>query len=130
MFLNTRLNIPEKELSFDLKTGRFLAGDKGTKLTITKFIKSGISISAWYSWTDTRSVFKDPYNIGYHDKGISITIPLRLFTGSDSKTIYNYSISPWTRDVAQDIIHHNDLFDFFGRNLKRFIDKDKSYMFK
>ena len=130
IFLNTRLNIPEKELYFDLNTGRFLAGDKGARLTITKFIKSGISISAWYSWTNTRSVFKDPYNRGYHDKGISITLPLRLFTGSDSKTVYNYSISPWTRDVAQDIMHHNNLFDFLGRNSKKFLDSDKSYMFK
>ncbi|HPP07385.1 MAG TPA: YjbH domain-containing protein, partial [Syntrophorhabdaceae bacterium] len=130
VFLNTRLNIPEAELSFDLKTGRFLAGDKGARLTITKFIKSGISISAWYSWTNTRSVFKDQYNVGYHDKGVSITIPLRLFTGHDSKTLYNYSISPWTRDVAQDINHYNSLFDFFGRNSKIYLDNDKGYVYK
>jgi len=51
-------------MSFDFKTGRFLAGDKGTRLTISKFI-NGIVLSAWYSWTNTTGVFKDRYNQGY-----------------------------------------------------------------
>lgn len=127
-FLNTRLNIPEYEFSVDLKTGRFLAGDKGTKLTVSKFIK-GVVISAWYSWTDT-SIFKDQFNRGYHDKGVMLTFPLRLFKGSDSKTTYSYAISPWTRDVAQDIDHYNNLFDFMGRNTKIYLDKDKNGLYK
>ncbi|MCX8110174.1 MAG: YjbH domain-containing protein [Syntrophorhabdaceae bacterium] len=129
-FFNTRLNVPEAELSFDLKSGRFLAGDKGFRLTASKFFKNGIVLSAWYSWTNTTSVFKDIYNRGYHDKGISITWPLRIFTGYDTKTIYNYSLSPWLRDVAQDIIHYNSLFDFFGRNTKIYLDKDKPMIYK
>jgi hypothetical protein len=122
-FINMRLNIPEHEISIDLKTGRFLAGDRGSRITISKFI-NGVILSAWYSFTDT-SVFKDNINKGYHDKGIAVTIPIRLFKGADSKTAYNYSLSPWTRDVAQDIEHYNTLFDFMGRNTKIFLDKDK-----
>lgn len=117
-FINMRLNIPEHEISVDLKTGRFLAGDRGSRITISKFI-NGVILSAWYSVTDT-SVFKDNINKGYHDKGIAVTIPIRLFKGADSKTAYNYSLSPWTRDVAQDIEHYNTLFDFMGRNTKIF----------
>lgn len=128
-FLNTRFNVPEAEMSFDFRTGRFLAGDKGTRLTISKFI-NGLVLSVWYSWTNTTSVFKDPYNRGYHDKGIALTLPLRLFTGYDTKTTYSYAISPWTRDVAQDIYHYNTLFDFFGRNTKIFLDKDRPMIYK
>jgi len=129
-FLNTRFNVPEAELSFDFKTGRFLAGDKGTRLTISKSFINGVTLSVWYSWTDTTNVFKDQYNRGYHDKGIALTLPLRLFTGYDTKTTYNYAISPWTRDVAQDIYHYSSLFDFFGRNTKLFLDKDKTMIYK
>lgn len=121
-FINSRVNFPEKEISVDLKTGRFLAGDKGSRITISKFI-NGVILSAWYSFTDT-SVFKDSINRGYHDKGIAVTIPLRLFKGTDSKTAYSYALSPWTRDVAQDIEHYNNLFDFIGRNTKIYLDKD------
>lgn len=126
-FINTRLNIPEYDISVDLKTGRFLAGDKGTKITISKFI-NGVILSVWYSVTDT-SGFNDSFNRGYHDKGIAVSIPLRLFKGTDSRTAYYYALSPWTRDVAQDIDHYNTLFDFIGRNANIFLDKDKEKMY-
>jgi hypothetical protein len=126
-FFNMRLNIPEKEIAIDLKTGKFLAGDKGSKITISKFI-NGVVLSVWYSVTDT-SIFRDSFNRGYHDKGIMVTIPMRLFKGADSRTAYSYSLSPWTRDAAQDIEHFNSLFDFMGRNSKIFLDKDKKMMY-
>ena len=127
-FFNTRLNIPEYEISIDVKTGRFLGGDKGSKVTVSKFIH-GVILSAWYSFTDT-SVFKDTFNRGYHDKGVALVIPLRLFKGADTKTSYNYALSPWTRDVAQDIDHYNTLFEFFNRNTEIFLDKDKTMIYK
>ena len=50
---------------------------------------------------------------------------LRLFTGQDSKTAYRYSLSPWTRDVAQDIDRYLPLFDRIGRNAGVLLDKDQ-----
>ncbi len=125
-FFNVRLNIPELEASFDIKAGQFLAGDDGVRYTLTKNIK-GVKIWAWYTVTDT-SIFSDSFNSGYHDKGIGISIPLRMFKGTDSRTSYSYSLSPWTRDTGQDIAHYNPLFDFIGRNLKIYLDKDKKIM--
>jgi hypothetical protein len=127
-YFNTRLNIPELETSIDVKTGQFLAGDQGARVTVSKFFK-GVTIFAWYSFTNT-SVFTDSINRGYSDKGIGVSIPMRLFEGTDTKTAYNYAVSPWTRDVAQDIGHFTTLFDFFGRNSKIYLDKDRSYMYK
>jgi len=122
-FFNLRLNIPEIEVYVDLKNGQFLAGDRGTVITVSKDF-NGVVLSAWYSITDT-SVFTDSYNKGYHDTGITVTIPIRMFIGKDSKTAYDFGISPWTRDVAQDIDHFDKLFDFIGRNTNVYIDKDK-----
>jgi len=126
-FINTRVNFQALEMYVDVKAGRFLAGDKGARVTVTKSFLNGVQLAAWYSFTDT-SIFTDQYNNGYHDKGISISIPLRLFLGRDSRTLYTYSISPWTRDVAQDISHRTALFDFIGRNNKTFVNKDNSMM--
>ena len=125
-FLNTRLNVPEYNLWFEVKTGRFLAGDYGSVLTVGKNI-NGLLLYAWYSFTNT-NIFTDQYNRGYHDKGVGLSLPLRLFDGTDSKTAYTYAISPWTRDVAQDIDHFTRLFDYIGRNLKVYWDKDEKQM--
>ena len=125
-FFNTRLNIPEINMWLDVKTGRFLAGDMGSVVTVGKNI-NGLLLYGWYSFTNT-NVFTDQYNRGYHDKGIGISIPMRLFDGTDSRTSYSYSISPWTRDVAQDINHFTPLFDFIGRNLKIYWEKDGKQM--
>ena len=86
-----------------------------------------MTVYAWYGITNT-SIFTDSYNSGYRDKGIGVSIPLNLFTGTDSRTTYNYSVAPWTRDVAQDIEHAYGLFDYIGRDVKIYIDKDKKYM--
>jgi hypothetical protein len=126
-FLNAQLNLPEVEMAVDIKAGKFLAGDKGARITVSKFFFNGIILSAWYSMTDT-SGFSDPYNNGYHDKGIALSIPLRMFLGRDSRTVYDYSLSPWTRDVAQDIRHRTSLFDFIGRNTGIYMHKDNALL--
>jgi hypothetical protein len=121
-FLNTRINIPELDMWFDVQAGRFLAGDPGARFTVSKFINDVI-VSAWYGITDT-SIFTDEYNRGYRDSGFKVTIPIRLFKGEDSRTSYWFSLSPWMRDVAQDINHYNSLFDFMGRNTRAGFQKD------
>ncbi|MEF9427632.1 MAG: YjbH domain-containing protein, partial [Candidatus Mariimomonas ferrooxydans] len=124
-FLNTRLNIHEKDIAIDIKAGRFLAGDNGVRFTLSKSI-NGVTIWAWYSITDT-SVFNDKTSRGYRDKGIGISIPLRLFKGTDSRTAYSYAISPWTRDTGQDIEHFGTIFDFIGRDTGH--EKARRHMF-
>ena len=121
-FFNARLNIPEKEMAIDVKVGRFLGGDFGARVTLIKYIK-GVTLFAWYSITDT-AVFHDPNNRGYHDKGIGVIIPIRLFEGEDSRSAYNYALSPWMRDVAQDINRYQNLFDVIGRDTKVFLQKE------
>ncbi|MBW6484677.1 MAG: YjbH domain-containing protein [Syntrophobacterales bacterium] len=120
-FFNTRLNFPQSDIALDVKYGMFLAGDKGAKITLSKFI-NGVTLSAWYSVTDTK-IFADSDNRGYHDKGIAVSIPIRLFTGKESRAVYGQAISPWTRDVAQDIDHFTSLFDLIGRNTDVFLGK-------
>ena len=78
-FLMTRFNIRKHDISIDLKSGQFLAGDLGTRITVSKRIR-GVTVSAWYSFTDT-SIFNDEFNNGYHDKGISVVIPSKNLQG-------------------------------------------------
>ncbi len=125
-FVNTKINFPESESALAIKYGKFLAGDVGTRVTVSKSI-NGVEFSVFYSFTDT-SVFppEDTVNRGYHDKGFEFKIPLRFLSGKDTKTVFPHKLSPWTRDVAQDIDHFTPLFDFIDRNTKVFINKDKN----
>jgi Exopolysaccharide biosynthesis protein YbjH len=126
--LQGRLNVPEIDAAINVKWGRFLAGDRGVQVAVSKFIR-GVTLSAWYSDTNT-DVFSDPYNQGYHDKGILVEIPLRLFIGRDSKTTFRYTLSPWTRDVAQDIYRYLPLFDLIGRNAGVLLDRDRESIYR
>lgn len=121
-FLNTRLNFPRVDVSVDIKSGKFLGGDIGSKVTVSKFIR-GVTVSAWYSFTDT-SGFQDQFNRGYHEKGLSVRIPMRLVKGTDTRSYHQHNISAWTRDVAQDIGHFRSIFDFIGRNVEVYFEKD------
>ncbi len=121
-FLNFRYNNVENEFFVDVDVGRFLAGDKGVKVTFSKFI-NGFVLSAWYSFTDT-SIFRDPHNRDYHDKGLALTVPIRSIIGREKKTSYYFGISPWTRDVAQKVDGFLNLFDLIGRNVKKLLDKN------
>ncbi len=128
IFGNARLNIVEWDVQVDVKAGRFLAGDPGASVTVSKFI-NGFVVSAWYTATDT-SVFSDPFNRGYHDKGVALAIPLRMFIGRDSKTVYTYRLSAWTRDAGQDIDHERTLFDFIGRDTPLHLDRDRKALYR
>ncbi len=127
-FLGGRLNIPEADIWFDVKGGRFLAGDYGARFSMSKFVR-GVTLTAWYTVTDT-SDFTDPDNQGYNDKGISVSIPIRLFLGRDSRTAYRISLTPWTRDAGQDILHYHSLPDYIGRNTDILLDKDARDLYK
>ncbi len=86
------------EIHINLKAGRFLAGDKGIRIEISRSIK-GFEIGFWYTYSDTCQ-FSGP-NKNYHDKGVFVRIPMRIFFSKDTKTVASYSLSPWTRDVGQ-----------------------------
>lgn len=120
-FIRARLHFRSIGSYVDLDYGRFLAGDVGTKVKFTKDI-NGVEISAWITKTDT-SIFKDEYNRNYTDKGVMVTIPLRMFMGKDSRTTYAQKFSPWTRDVGAQVNEFTNLFDFIDRKYDKELAK-------
>ncbi len=73
-------------------------------------VKTGATVSFWYTYTDTSDF--SSYNKGYHDKGVAIVLPARMFYQEDMNERYRYAISPWTRDVGQLVRYWNTLADF------------------
>ena len=86
------------EMHFTIKAGRFLAGDKGVRVEVSRVVK-GFEVGFWYTYSDTSDFTGS--NKNYHDKGVFVAIPLRMFKWKDTRQVGYYSLSPWTRDVGQ-----------------------------
>ena len=101
---------PDLGVTTHLYGGRFMAGDKGVGVRTSREFKTGATVSFWYTYTDTSDF--SSYNKGYHDKGVAIVLPARMFYQEDMNERYRYAISPWTRDVGQLVRYWNTLADF------------------
>ncbi|PTV94952.1 exopolysaccharide biosynthesis protein YbjH [Rhodobacter aestuarii] len=78
-----------------LDVGRYLAGDWGGTLTISREFDNGFRIGAFMTLTD---VPFDDFGEGSFDKGISFTIPLDWITGEPTRTGFSQTIRPILRD--------------------------------
>ncbi|SOB97654.1 exopolysaccharide biosynthesis protein YbjH [Rhodobacter sp. JA431] len=78
-----------------LDVGRYLAGDWGGTLTLSREFDNGFRIGAFMTLTD---VPFDDFGEGSFDKGISFTIPLDWITGEPTRTGFSQTIRPILRD--------------------------------
>jgi len=97
-------------MTLQAQYGRFLGADTGWRFEASREYDTGLVLGAWYSFTDTDH-FLTPENQGYHDKGIFMRLPAQMFSIRETRTRYNYSLSPWTRDVAATVEHPSTLYD-------------------
>ncbi len=113
-FLNLYYKLfPEYGVDVGLKIGRFLAGDNGVRLDMSRTFKH-FTLGAWYTYTDT-DIFTDPNNQDYQDKGIYLTIPLSIFKDHELPTRLTYSLRPWTRDPGQTVSQFGALYPMADR---------------
>ncbi|MBA3029782.1 MAG: YjbH domain-containing protein [Desulfobacteraceae bacterium] len=105
---NIYYDIKSLELTIQAQYGKYLAEDIGWRFTVTRSYDNGVDIGFWYSFTNTDDM--TDFNRGYHDKGVFLSIPARVFSRSETNSKYSYSISPWTRDVAAVVDHGENLY--------------------
>ena len=107
---------PGLDMTFHAKYGKFLAGDVGWMFEISRQYDTGAVVGMYFSLTDTDKIEPASFNKGYNNKGVYLTMPLRMLLNHDSAQTLNYGVSPWTRDVAITVPHWQDLFDL-GKEL-------------
>ena len=96
------------DLTLNAKFGRFLYGDYGAVFDASREFDTGLIVGVWYSVTDSNKF--SGFNKGYNDKGLYLSLPMRMFLDHDSPRRLSYSIAPWTRDVAASIFHWQPLY--------------------
>jgi len=127
-FLNLYYKLfPEYGVDAGLKIGRFLAGDRGVRLDMSRTFRH-FTLGAWYTYTDT-DIFTSPINQGYRDKGIYLVIPLSIFRDREVPTKLAYSLRPWTRDPGQTVSQTGALYPMADRGnvdtFKRHVEEMK-----
>ncbi|WP_299364881.1 YjbH domain-containing protein [uncultured Paracoccus sp.] len=91
-----------------LDLGRYLAGDDGATVTVTREFASGWSVGAYATKTDLSS---EEFGEGSFDKGITIRLPLSFAVGTPSKRTVGGTISSLNRDGGQRVRVDGRLYD-------------------
>jgi len=95
--LSLYLNQPLYQVTTLLQGGKFLAGDSGFRLDISRRFKSGMSVGIFAARTD---ISKEEFGEGSFDKGFYFWIPLESFFSNYQRGHTGFGIRPVTRDGA------------------------------
>jgi hypothetical protein len=96
-FFNFYYEFDPLKIIFKTSIGSFLARDKGIKIEINKYFKSGLEVTLFAAFTTADDIVN---NKRYFDKGFIFSIPLDIFMNKSSKSRLNYKMTPWLRDVG------------------------------
>ncbi len=103
---------PWYDLDFRLDGGRYLAGDTGGTLTISRRFPTGIEIGLFATVTN---VPPSKFGEGAFDKGFLIRIPLDFMVPLNSQSEFDMNLRPVTRDGGQMLQPEQVLYDELRR---------------
>lgn len=112
-FFNAYINIKPISLLIKPCIGKFLAGDFGLRLEVTRYFKNGLKLSAWNSLTDAKDLVHGKV---YYDKGIMLEIPLDFFLKKESRETWEYTTAAWLRDAGYKSQTGKTIFDILNKN--------------
>lgn len=84
-------------LDLKLQAGKFLANDWGARFEVSRYFKSGLRVTMWYTWTNGNDKVNGET---YHDKGVAFSMPLDIFYTHSARDRFSDSMSAWLRDVG------------------------------
>lgn len=106
--------------------GKYLAGDKGYSLDISRRMPSGWKAGFFFSQTN---VSAEEFGEGSFDKGFYINVPLSLFRKDYNKDIRGFSLRTMTRDGGQQLEIQNRLIDsFYGSTYSEINENWNNYL--
>lgn len=112
-FFNAYINVKPLSLLITPSVGRFLAGDFGIRVELTRYFKNGLKLFVWNSLTNANDLVHGKV---YYDKGIALEIPLDFFLKKESKETWEYTTAAWLRDAGYKSQTGKKIFDTLNRN--------------
>lgn len=114
-------------ISSQLLIGKYLAGDKGATLDLSRRFKSGFTMGVFATKTDLSA---EEFGEGSFDKGFYISIPTKLFYSDYRSGNISFGLHPLTKDGGALMTQHNSLYSILGDSNANSIQRDWSFFFK
>ncbi len=105
--------------------GKYLAGDKGVTLDLSRRFKSGFTLGVFASKT---TLSAEEFGEGSFDKGFYISVPVNLFYSDFRTGAISFGLHPLTKDGAATLIQRNSLIGIVGDQNKDAILRDWDYL--
>ncbi len=99
-------------LNFRADVGRYLAGDKGGTITVSRRFDTGVEIGLFATLTN---VPFSQFGEGAFDKGFLIRIPLDFMAPLNSQSEFDMALRPVTRDGGQMLDPEQVIYDTIRR---------------
>ena len=112
---------PTKGVIAQVMAGKFLAGDKGVTLDVSRRFRTGLRLGFFFTRTDATA---EEFGEGSFDKGIYFQIPHDLFFTNYSTGQVFFGIHPMTRDGGALLVQHHSLYSISGNTAKYEIERD------
>jgi hypothetical protein len=106
-FVDLYYQLPFYRVLAKLSVGKYLAGDKGATLDLSREFDNGIRAGIFATRTN---VSAERFGEGSFDKGIYISIPLDLFSAKSSRSYGTALFRPLTRDGGQRAVDGKELY--------------------
>ncbi len=103
---------PWYNLNFRLDAGRYLAGDTGATLTISRRFDTGVEVGLFATLTNVPFA---QFGEGSFDKGFIIRIPVDFMLPLNSQSEFDMTLRPVTRDGGQMLQPEQVLYDSLRR---------------
>ncbi len=91
-----------------LSAGRYLAGDKGVTVDMSRAFKNGVTVGAFFTKTQVSAA---QFGEGSFDKGLYLSIPFDAFLTRSSNTNAHFVYKPLTRDGGAKLARSVTLYD-------------------
>tara|TARA_B100001559_G_scaffold40408_1_gene30032 strand:+ start:6065 stop:8188 length:2124 start_codon:yes stop_codon:yes gene_type:complete len=105
--------------------GKYLAGDKGVTLDLSRRFKSGFTLGVFATKT---SLSAEEFGEGSFDKGFYISVPTSLFYADYRTGIITFGLHPLTKDGGAVLTKHNELISIVGDQNRNSMTRDWDYL--
>lgn len=106
--VSANFDLPWDGIRIQSSYGRYLAGDDGLTMRVSRLFDTGFEIGGWATKTDVSSA---QFGEGSFDKGLFMQIPVDLFTVTSTRGKGLISWRPIQRDGGQKLSRKHDLFE-------------------
>ena len=110
-----------KGITAQLLVGKYLAGDKGATLDLSRRFKNGFTLGVFSTKTDLSSV---EFGEGSFDKGFYFSIPTDSFFTNFRQGDISFGLQPLTKDGGATLNHMNSLYSLYGNTQRGSVLRD------